>query len=194
MVLALERAAYGIIWHRPDAFRRLCRRLAPGRDAVEALAVLFAGFKALQAAVFVGWWVAHGGGLARASDDTAPLAAGVLLIAMGQVLNLAVFARLGPTGVFYGNRLGHAVPWRAGFPFSWVRHPQYVGTVLSIWGCFVVVRYPAPDWAALPLLETVYYALSALVEHERDRPALTGPRAPAAHATVADPPSSPRVP
>lgn len=46
-----------------------------------------------------------------------------------------------------------------------MRHPQYVGAVLSIWGFFILLRYPEPDdWVTLPLLETAYYALGARFE------------------------------
>ena len=50
------------------------------------------------------------------------------------------------------------------FPFSWLRHPQYVGTVLTIWGLFLTVRFPHDDWYVLPVLETVYYAVEAYFE------------------------------
>lgn len=192
VVLALERVAYAIIWQRPDAFARGLARLFPGRDPVGAVEAFFTLFKLLQAAVFLGWLWAHSGSVVPALAPTLPLLVGVALVFCGQSLNLGVFLRLGRVGVFYGNRLGHVVPWRQGFPFSVVRHPQYVGTVLTIWGLFLALRYPAPDWLALPLLETVYYAAGALVEQlpqpspEPVMPA-TGSR-----GRVADPSASPR--
>jgi phosphatidyl-N-methylethanolamine N-methyltransferase len=178
VVLAIERVAYAAIWQRPDAFARASRRLAPAIDPVDALSALFAAFKVLQATVFVAWCLVHSGSLARASDSLAGLVAGGALLAVGQVLNLAVFARLGRVGVFYGSRLGHVVPWCRGFPFSWIRHPQYVGTVLSIWGFFVVMRWPAPDWAAIPLLETAYYLVGGLLEQASPPAGITQELAP----------------
>ena len=169
LVLAIERVAYAVIWHRPDLFVRACRQLTPGHDPVDVLARLFAVFKVVQGVVFVGWCLVHGGTLAPFSSEASALAGGGALALLGQLLNLSVFSRSGRTGVFYGNRR-HDVPWVNGFPFSVVRHPQYVGTVLSIWGVFLVMRYPAPDWAALPLLETVYYGLGALSSRWRRRP------------------------
>jgi len=44
------------------------------------------------------------------------------------------------------------------------KHPQYAGTLLSIWGFFLVVRFPHDDWYLLPILETGYYTLSAYFE------------------------------
>ena len=131
------------------------------------MAGLFVGFKALQLTVFAGWCLVHGGTLAPASASLPVLVTGGLLAACGQALNLSVFARLGRTGVFYGSRLGHQVAWVRGFPFSWFRHPQYVGTVLSIWGLFIAARYPEPDWYALPVIETLYYVAGAQLEQER---------------------------
>ena len=173
LALAIERVAYGVIWHRPDLFTRFCRGVAPTRDPVDVLAALFVGFKGIQAVVFLAWCLVHGGIAARDSGEVPWLVSGVGLLAAGQILNVSVFLRLGRTGVFYGNKLGHDVPWCEGFPFSAIRHPQYVGTVLSIWGIFVLARYPAPDWAVLPLLETLYYAIGSVVEQGEARAALT---------------------
>ena len=88
----------------------------------------------------------------------------VALLAAGQLLNVTVFHRLGTTGVFYGNRFGFEVQWCRAFPYSWLEHPQYVGAILSIWGCFAIMRYPQPDWYVLPALESLYYALAARFE------------------------------
>jgi methylene-fatty-acyl-phospholipid synthase len=192
LALAIERVVYGVIWHRPDRFTRFCRGLAPSRDPVDLLSALFVGFKGIQAVVFLAWCVAHGGIAARDSGEIPLLVSGVGLLAAGQILNVSVFLRLGRTGVFYGNRLGHDVPWCEGFPFSAIRHPQYLGTVLSIWGIFVLARYPAPDWAVLPLLETVYYAIGSVVEQGEAGAALM--RDEPDPATAAAPPASAPLP
>ena len=60
--------------------------------------------------------------------------------------------------------LGYEMPWCRAFPFSWLKHPQYVGTVLFIWGFFLVLRFPHDDWYILPIIETVYYVLGACFE------------------------------
>jgi methylene-fatty-acyl-phospholipid synthase len=188
VALALERVTYAVVYRRPDLFARTSRGIAPRRDPVDVLAALFVAFKGIQAAVFVWWCAVHGDGLTRASADPVPFIAGVVLIVVGQVLNVGVFARLGRTGVFYGNRLGHHVAWCQGFPFSVVRHPQYVGTALSIWGFFLAMRYPAPDWMALPLISTVYYVVSSHVEQLPDDAGLT--ELPPGRARAADPRAS----
>jgi len=82
----------------------------------------------------------------------------------GQILNISVFYRLGKVGVFYGNKFGYPTSWVRKFPFSCLRHPQYIGALLSIWGFFLVMRSPQDDWYILPALETLYYVLGAYWE------------------------------
>lgn len=145
----------------------LCRGALAGvlGEPVDALRRIFYCFKALQLLVFVGWCYSYGDGSLRpASGSLLPPAAGLLLIAIGQVLNIGVFFRLGNNGVFYGNRFGFEIPWNSAFPFSLLKHPQYVGAVLSIWGFFIAMRFPRPDWHLLPVLESVLYFLGACFE------------------------------
>jgi methylene-fatty-acyl-phospholipid synthase len=166
-LLSLERLTYAAVWRAPNAFRRWSERHARNNSAIDTLALLFAGFKVLQVAVFAGWClIQSGGSLKPHSPDVRVLLAGVLLMAAGQALNLSVFRALGKVGVFYGNRLGHHVPWRHTFPFTWFTHPQYLGTVLTIWGFFVTMRFPADDWLFVPVLETIYYAAGVWLERD----------------------------
>ena len=54
-----------------------------------------------------------------------------------QILNVSIYKAIGADGVYYGVRLGKQVPWVTGFPFNMsLSHPQYVGSVLTVWGCF----------------------------------------------------------
>ena len=166
-LLSIERICYVWVWRHPESFRTLSARiLANGLGGpVAALRRIFYGFKAIQLLVFVGWcYVYSGGSLWPASGSLLPLAAGLLLIVTGQVFNIGVFFRLGNNGVFYGNRFGCTIPWVKEFPFSLLKHPQYVGAVLSIWGFFIAMRFPRPDWYLLPSLETVFYFLGAYFE------------------------------
>jgi methylene-fatty-acyl-phospholipid synthase len=164
--LSFERLCYFWIWRKPEAFRALSRRsaLAPS-DPVTLLQYLFYGFKMLQAVVFIAWCSIHGhGSLLPLSAGSLALALGAGMIVVGQALNASVFWRLGKIGVFYGNKFGCQVVWSRQFPFSLFEHPQYVGALLSIWGFFLVMRFPHDDWWMLPILETVYYALGAYFE------------------------------
>lgn len=167
LLLALERVSYILIWHHPETFRRLCAHgLIPGQsDPVDALRTLFLGFKIIQLGAFLAWMLHFGGQFPPLpTAGPAQLWLGSALLAFGQILNISVFWRLGKRGVFYGNRLGHQVPWVEGFPFSLVPHPQYLGTLLSIWGLFLIMRHPHPDWIVLPLISTVYYLAAMRLE------------------------------
>ena len=44
---------------------------------------------------------------------------------------------------------------------------DYVGTLLTIWGGFMLVRFPHDDWYALPILETLYYLAGMWLEVPR---------------------------
>jgi phosphatidyl-N-methylethanolamine N-methyltransferase len=168
-LLSIERICYLWIWRKAAAFRYWSARpiWAWIGAPVDILAVLFGGFKALQVAVFAGWCYVYGNGSLWPLNGTVPsLTAGALLIAIGQSLNIGVFYRLGKVGVFYGSKFGYRVPWQEGFPFSFFKHPQYVGTVLSIWGFFLLMRFPHNDWYVVPALESVYYGVGAYLERE----------------------------
>jgi hypothetical protein len=191
VLLTLERACYVWVWRDPDAFRELCAKVAvaleealehgrgllidgvpggvfvPDRPSrpVDALRYLFYGFKVLQLAVFIGWCYVYGNGSIWPPDGGAwPLVIGGVLAALGQVLNISVFYQLRTIGVFYGNKFGYHVSWCCRFPFTLFDHPQYVGTLLSIWGFFLIMRFPHDDWIVLPALETAYYAIGAHLE------------------------------
>lgn len=166
LLLAIERVAY--VWVARDPRSFLAVHALVGGSEVEPTRIverLFALFKLLQASVFAAWIWAHGDG-APWPPEAPPLvlAIAALAIAVGQSLNVAVFRRLGRTGVFYGDRFGAELPWVESFPFTVCPHPQYAGTVLTIWGVFMVARFPQPDWWVLPALETVYYAIGARLE------------------------------
>lgn len=167
ILLSLERICYLWIWRAPDAFRAWYKRfeVLDSRDPVDVLRLLFFGFKGLQITVFFAWCFIYGdGALLPLSGSALSLSLGAVLIVVGQTLNVSVFYRLGKVGVFYGDRFGYQVLWCQKFPFSWIQHPQYVGALLSIWGFFVVMRFPHDDWYILPMLETVYYAVGGYLE------------------------------
>ncbi len=165
--LSLERICYAFVWRFPEAFCRMCslpwmRFLG---EPIDVLRKLFLGFKAIQISVFLGWCYLYGeGSLSSLNESVLWLSVGTALVIAGQVLNLSVFLRLGQVGVFYGAKFGYDVSWCRSFPFSILRHPQYVGTVLSIWGFFLAMRFPHDDWYILPALETFYYIAGSQLE------------------------------
>jgi phosphatidyl-N-methylethanolamine N-methyltransferase len=162
-LLSLERLFYVWVWNRPQQFAVWCDRARKGTP-VDALERAFFFFKLLQVSVFAGWCLRQPGLTWPGSGGVASLLTGGSLLVGGQFLNYSVFRRLGRVGVFYGNRFGHLVPWCTEFPFSVLDHPQYVGALLSIWGFFLLMRFPQPDWLFLPAVETLYYAAGAYLE------------------------------
>lgn len=184
-LLAIERVCYVLAWRRPDAFCRWAARCGIARDGVCALERCFYAFKLIQAGVFVGWWRHFATG-ALLPFDGGPLAiaCGALLVAAGQLLNFSAAHRLGRIGMFYGVRFGHVVPRCTRFPYSVLSHPQYVGTVATIWGLFLLVRFPHPDWWIVPAIETAWYALGAVLENERQAAAVEPLAQPATPATA----------
>jgi phosphatidyl-N-methylethanolamine N-methyltransferase len=170
VLLAPERACYIIIARTPDVFLRLSARWRWTRRGGPTAVVerLFWVFKGLQFSVFIAWCAIHAGEfpIPVLSDPVVVGLVAVLVIA-GQTLVIATFYRLGRTGVFFGDQLGYAVRRCEDFPFSMLAHPQYVGTLLTIWGGFVLMRFPHDDWYALPALETVYYLAGIWLEVPR---------------------------
>jgi methylene-fatty-acyl-phospholipid synthase len=146
VLLSLERICYIYIWKFPESFRSICSRPAVAYlgEPIQVLEKLSYCFKGIQAAVFLGWCYFYGDGCLLPLSGVG-FWLGVALIVVGQILNLSVFYRLGKIGVFYGNKLGYKVPWCRRFPFSFLAHPQYVGALLSIWGFFLVMRFPHGD-------------------------------------------------
>jgi methylene-fatty-acyl-phospholipid synthase len=167
VLLSLERLCYVWVWRFPESFRAFCSRpvVAAIGEPVAVLQTFFYCFKGIQLAVFFGWCYFYGhGSFSLLSRGFGVLAAGGGLIVAGQILNFSVFYRLGKIGVFYGNKFGYEIPWRQEFPFSLLKHPQYVGALLSIWGFFLAMRFPHDDWYLLPTVETAYYVLGAHFE------------------------------
>jgi methylene-fatty-acyl-phospholipid synthase len=118
--------------------------------------------------VFAAWCLVYGNGsLAPAHPGPIVLGGAAALVVVGQILVIATFYRLGRTGVFFGDRFGYEVRHCREFPFSLLSHPQYVGTMLTIWGVFLALRFPHADWYVLPAVETVYYAAATWLESPR---------------------------
>jgi methylene-fatty-acyl-phospholipid synthase len=163
LLLSLERLFYLWVWNWPQPFAAWCGRR--NRTPIDVLETACGYFKLLQASVFVGWCVLHGAGPTwPGGGGTVAVLIGSTLVLVGQFLNYSVFRRLGRIGVFYGIRFGHHVRWSSEFPFSVLKHPQYVGALLTIWGVFLLIRFPHSDWYWLPTVETLLYSAGAYLE------------------------------
>merc|ERR1719401_1993380 len=108
----------------------------------------------------------------------------LLLVCVGQLLNVFVFKAIGQSGVYYGSQLGYSIPWCDGFPYNvGIGDPQYWGVLCTIWGIYLAaynVRQEVPlnnestiEHFAIPLLETFWYLMSMkLLEHENGKKVL----------------------
>lgn len=165
LVLSVERACYVWISRAPHLFRRWCARPLVARvgPPIVVVRLLFVAFKLVQGGVFLGWCGVLGDGLPTVTPGSAAALGGGLVL-VGQGLSTLVFYRLGWVGIFFGDRLGYEVPWCRAFPFSVLSHPQYVGAVLTIWGIFLLTRFPHDDWLLLPVLESILYLTGAYLE------------------------------
>ena len=168
---------------------------------VQAHAALVAAAKLLQQA---GWFAlvarAHGGAAAAleaaAGAGAATWALAAALAACGQALNVAIYAAIGKDGVYYGFKLGRPVPWATAFPFNvGLRHPQYVGVVLTILGLATTQLSHATAAAGLPQVAAAWaamYVVMAAMEEvgDNDKSSKKTPTPkPAAKAKAAPKPS-----
>lgn len=123
------------------------------------------------------WWTSRGGSLSPAATEPSKVLWGLALIAVGQILNTAVYGTIGGDGVYYGVRLGRTVPWVHGFPFRLfarggkpgtglkIPHPQYLGSAATAWGLLLAFSGAAPVGATVLVgYWTALYVLTALQE------------------------------
>ena len=91
---------------------------------------------------------------------------GLLLVAVGQFLNYAVFKALGAIGVYYGWELGYKVKRVTSFPYNTgISDPQYWGVILCIWGIYTALGASS---YLVPMYETFWYLMSMkVIEHSR---------------------------
>ena len=130
---------YAIVWTNPKAFIKSSKKgmlgKVFGKVPVKAFGTMAKLGKAIQVVATIVWalYVVQGissldgvmDALTKISPDVGLCAAGLILI--GQILNLSFYKAIGQNGVYYGYKLGAAVPWSSDFPFSaGFRHPQCV--------------------------------------------------------------------
>lgn len=150
---------YACVWFMPKRFSAACA-FPPlsllGKHPVSVFALLVAIAKILQQIGLLGFVAATAGSpldyVLQASWSAWAVA--LVLLAIGQTLNTAIYAAIGKDGVYYGFKLGAPVPWCEGFPFNLgFRHPQYVGGFCSQLGIISLVSSSSLlDAGLLPLV------------------------------------------
>ncbi len=131
---------YSLIWLRPRFWLAVTAALAPrGFPPTRAMAFAAHALKLLQFALIAyRFFEADPRGAALFASPLWRSLPGLLLVGAGQALNASVYAALGEAGVYYGVKLGAKVNWVTGWPYSYVRDPQYVGALLSLGGAYVL--------------------------------------------------------
>ena len=65
---------------------------------------------------------------------------GILLIIIGQFLNIYVYNKLGINGVYYGSKLGEKIIWIDDYIFNYIKHPQYIGCIMTVLGISLLIN------------------------------------------------------
>ena len=94
----------------------------------------------------------------------------LLLLFIGQALNMGVWSSLGVDGTYYGVRFGHKIPWVTSFPYNiGLPDPQYWGSILSLFGLFNLCQLrQAPYYM---LINIISYFFMMWVESKERTPA-----------------------
>ena len=156
LVLAIAHSFYFALWTRGDDWVAAVRSFR-GHSADPSVAMAWTAqlIKLAQVAAVVGFLAQSGAlsdsgaawswgdalsltHLARSLVSQGPVRFVVFtgMLAVGQTLNGAILKAIGIRGVYYGCKFGHTVPWSTQFPFNvpTIRHPQYVGAILTLLG------------------------------------------------------------
>eukprot|EP00405_Crypthecodinium_cohnii_P007299 CAMPEP_0206422052 /NCGR_PEP_ID=MMETSP0324_2-20121206/1837_1 /ASSEMBLY_ACC=CAM_ASM_000836 /TAXON_ID=2866 /ORGANISM="Crypthecodinium cohnii, Strain Seligo" /LENGTH=213 /DNA_ID=CAMNT_0053886311 /DNA_START=84 /DNA_END=725 /DNA_ORIENTATION=+ len=163
--MAAPHCLYAYIWANPADFKEKARS-APlrilGGHAVEVMEKLVLGLKAIQVSTLLAWceygllpacgFFATRSRFAVVDAVTGAMPArwmlGLAFLIPGQALNIGIYKAIGADGVYYGCKLDRPVPWATGFPFNLgIRHPQYVGAMLS-WAGILTLLAATPSTAA----------------------------------------------
>ena len=174
--LSMLYGLHGFIWNFPETYTALTRRLPLsllGDNPVKVFAVLEILGKFWQASMCYALLGTEGVSTvleaARASPAWCWCVLALYLIA-GQGLNAGIYAAIGNDGVYYGFKLGRPVPWCTGFPFNiGLRHPQYVGVVLTLLGATtVMIAAPLALFVQLMLAWAGMYVVMSVMEQLGD--------------------------
>jgi len=147
---------YYYIWNSAGQFQHMF-----GKKSVDVFAFAATCLKALQLFTWVQWYTGI--------PDFEYLIIAIVLFAIGSVLNGIVYRKLGNEGVYYGFKLGHTIPWVSSFPFNCMRHPQYIGSVLS-WTSIALMcsSMYSREVTALLLVQVTAYFYTAHMESQTD--------------------------
>lgn len=109
-------------------------------------------------------------------SNKALITIGVLVLSIGQVLNMAVYRAIGSDGVYYGSEYGVTSDKKlSGFPFN-IPHPMYTGCLLTTIGMFFIFGFDENNKVrtrALAISSYIFllYLVSIIIERNGCSPA-----------------------
>eukprot|EP00397_Hematodinium_sp_SG-2012_P054489 GEMP01065744.1.p1 GENE.GEMP01065744.1~~GEMP01065744.1.p1 ORF type:complete len:258 (+),score=46.50 GEMP01065744.1:129-902(+) len=158
IALLAPHVLYFIVWHHAAKFNKCFQPYS-----VTIFHYLALALKVAQIAAYGVWY--------EVQPIHEVIAIGAILLILGTTLNAIVYRKLGFVGVYYGFKLGHAVQWRTDFPFNILRHPQYIGSLLSFAGMACLVRHPAVEneLVVLFMFQVIAYMSTSIMESVGDQ-------------------------
>jgi hypothetical protein len=142
ILLASPFIFYTILWTIPQLWVGICG----AKDPSEQMSYVAHVLKLVQAYVFYLLCQDHYLLPSQWVDELGQttLVCCVFLFVVGQYLNVSVYQTLGIPGVYYGVRFGISIPWCSDFPYNvtWLKHPQYIGSILSVVACLPIIQLP----------------------------------------------------
>lgn len=163
-LVAFPHLFYAFVWFQPHLFRALAGPCRP----VQVFAAVASVLKLVQGLAVAAWLLEKSPVPWKKWPERISAlqwCGFALLVGVGQALNVSLYRAIGMRGVYYGTKLGEEVPWHDGYPFTIVAHPQYVGSVLTLWGGYLLLARVAPPGACLLLaFWSSLYLLTALSE------------------------------
>jgi len=118
LALIAPHILYHYIWNNARQWHSMFKTYSV--FAFSAIAIILKGVQLLA------WWQWF-----RVVPEKNYIYVAAVCAAFAAVVNALVTYKLGTVGVYYGFKLGHHVPWVRTFPFSCVRHPQYIGSIIG---------------------------------------------------------------
>ncbi|KAK3259109.1 hypothetical protein CYMTET_23313 [Cymbomonas tetramitiformis] len=165
-VLSVPHWLYAYLWLRPEDIKAA---LGGGKShPVYKFAYIAWVIKIIQLTSLAIWYMAVGVP-SVSTFGYVQLAVGFALFAFGQFLNMSMVKAIGVKGVYYGTRLGLNIPWCTDFPFNVFDHPQYIGSVLSYWGMFLMpmtATHAQQGLVALFAVPPLFYSISGYIESQ----------------------------
>lgn len=170
----IEKCFYSLVWFTP----KVAYQINP-TDPVTAVENLFMYGKVGAFSGVIGLALKQFQfGRNTSKTSIGPFVLGLAFLVFGQALNFAVYDKIGRTGVYYGVRFGKEIEWVSGFPFNLgFRDPQYVGSVLSYTGLYLMF-FPKLDTGKAVLYNVgilaIYIAIAIVESTPAGEPALSG--------------------